>query len=65
MGKDLGNPASLGGKRRNKSDDLMDAISKHLPWGKFGGRKSTPRKISIWDLIQFRKGGEVKKTKRF
>ncbi len=28
-------------------------------------KQSPTRKISIWDLIQFRKGGEVKKTKRF
>ena len=71
MGKDLGNPASYGGRIRNKSDALMDSISTNLPWSKFGGRSGrTSKKINIRDILPifralgFNKGGAVLKSRR-
>ena len=68
MGKDLGNPASHGGKRRSdRSDALMDAISKNLPWAKFGGRKSSyPKDLlnAIMTIGGFNKGGLVSRNRK-
>jgi hypothetical protein len=67
MGKDLGNPASHGGRIRNKSDALMDAISKNLPWARFGGsRSSYPKDLlnAIMTIGGFNKGGLVSRNRK-